>query len=407
MKDRPASTDVVVIGAGIIGCACALSLADRGLSVAVVERNAPGTEATWAAGGMLSPLAEAEHPGPFLDLGLASFARYDAFIARIEDATDLSVDYATDGKLQVALDEAGRQHLVERQGWLAAAGLETTLLDGDEARRLEPALSPLLNAALMLRKDHRVDNRLLGRVAWIAARQAGVRFVVGRSVERIERSGDRVAGVGLDDGRRIAAETVVLAAGAWSAAIEGLPRPLPVFPVRGQMIALETQPPLLRHVIGGERCYIVPRATGRIVVGSTMERTGFTRGVTAGAIRGLIDAVVAHLPSLEQAPLVETWSGFRPATPDELPVLGPDPALGGLVHATGHYRNGILLAPITGELIAQIVTGEATSLDLTPFAPDRFPDDGGAPGLSAAGSSTGSSTGGSAGRATGAEDSHA
>lgn len=372
MSEMHRTADVVVIGGGIIGCACAWRLAARDLDVVVLERDAPGTEATWAAGGMLSPLAEAEQPGPFLDLAMESFVLYDAFVAAVEDEAGMTVDYRTDGKLQLALDDDSYARLEARQRWQADAGFRVDLVDGDEARRIEPALGPHVMAALVLHRDHHVDNRLLGRAVWLAAQGAGARFVLGADVSAITSEGGRATGVVLGDGRRVSAPAVLLAAGAWSGEIQGLPRALPVSPVRGQMIALETSPPLIRHVLGSERCYVVPRSSGRIVVGSTSEHAGFRQEVTAIAVRGLIDAVLAVLPELASAPLVETWAGFRPATPDDLPVMGPDPEIQGLHYATGHYRNGILLAPITAELASASVLGEPPTLDLSPFAPDRF-----------------------------------
>ncbi len=369
--------DVVVIGGGVIGCAIAWRLAQRGCDVVVLERGTPGGEATWAAGGMLSPLAEAAGPGPFLELGLASLRRYPAFVQGIEEAAGLEVGYAAaPGKLLVPLDDGDADALRRRAEWQRAAGFEVEEISGDAARSLEPALSPRALAALLIRRDQHVDNRLLGRAAWLAASRAGVRFDTGTSAERlrIERADGRRRFVAVEtaDGARVAGDAVVLAAGAWSGGIGALPRPLPVFPVRGQMVALEHVPPLLRHVVETADGYLIPRTNGRLVVGATSEEVGFRRAVTPEGLRGLLDAAIRALPALATAKFLETWVGFRPATRDALPVLGADPDVAGLFYATGHFRNGILLAPITADAIAAAVAGDAPPIDLAPFAVDRF-----------------------------------
>ncbi len=370
-----AAFDVAIIGGGLIGCAIAHRLASRGLDVCVIERGEPGAEASAAAGGMLSPLAEAEQAGPFLDLALTSLDRFPAFVEQIEEASGLDVDYdRTSGKLHIALNDPAAGKLRERLEWQRRAGFEVELLEGDDARRIEPALSPTVLSALLLHRDHRVDNRLLGHAAWLAAARVGARFRLGASAigVTLEGGGTRASGVRLAQGDAVAAGQVVVAAGAWSAQLDGLPRPLPVFPVRGQMVAVESVPPLLGHVVHSTECYLVPRSTGRLVIGSTMERAGFRREVTAGAVHRLIAAAFDAVPSVADAAFADAWMGFRPGTPDELPILGEDPEVQGLHYATGHFRNGILLAPITAELLAASVTDETPSLDMRPFAPDRF-----------------------------------
>ncbi len=369
------TSDVVVVGGGVIGCGIAWRLAERGVTVRVVERATPGSEATWAAGGMLSPLAEADRPGPFLDLALASLERFPDFVEAVEAASGIDVDYdRTHGKLHVAMNDGELGALRHRLEWQRAGGFDVALLDGDEARRIEPALAPSVAGALHLLLDHRVDNRLLGRALWLAATSAGARVDCGATVTSVTPGPSGVT-IGMGDGGTTSATTVVIAAGAWSGTLRGLPRKLPVFPVRGQMVAVERVPPLLQHVVETSACYLIPRSTGRVVVGATQEREGFRRDVTAGAVRALLAGASAVAPELAGATFSEAWSGFRPGTPDDLPILGHDPEAPAVVYATGHFRNGILLTPVTAETIADLVCGEAPAVDLHPFAPDRFSDE--------------------------------
>ena len=365
--------DVLVAGAGIIGCAAALELCRRGLRVEVVEPGTPGMEATWAAGGMLSPLGEAPGAGPFLRLGRASLARYPAWVAGIVEASGAAVEYRRHGKLEVAVDEPAEEALRAALGWRRAEGARVEWLGAEEARRLEPALAPSVRGALLLEEDHAVDNRALARALWAAAAGAGVTFRLGARVHAVERSGERATGVRLADGERLAAGAVVVAAGCWSGAVGGLPGPLPVFPVRGQMVAAgAVPPPIERVVVAPGLAYLVPRAEGRVVVGSTMERTGFHAVPTLAGVGGLMAAAARLVPALAEAALLEAWAGLRPGTPDDLPILGEDPRLPGLFYATGHFRNGILLAPITAALIAAQVTGGEPPLAVEGLGVERF-----------------------------------
>lgn len=377
MPASSARSDVVIVGGGTIGCAAAWLLARRGVDVTVVERGTPGREAAWAAGGMLSPLAEADGPGAFLDLSLSSFERFPGFVEALREASDLDVEYRTSGKLEVALDDSEAERQAARFAWQREQGFETERLDGDEARRLEPSLSPAVRSALRIAPDHRVDNRRFGRALWTAAGHAGASFRLGLPAARVataavgDGSGRAVRGVELADGTVIEAAHVIVAAGCWSGELDGLPRPLPVFPVRGQMVAVAAVPPLLERVVAGNGCYLIPRADGRVIIGSTMERVGYRSHPTAGGIATLLRKGLRTVPALADARIAETWAGLRPGTPDDLPVLGPDPDVQGLVYATGHFRNGILLTPVTADIVTAVVTGEASPVDLDAFAPDR------------------------------------
>ena len=363
-------SEVVVIGAGVQGSAVALRLAQAGRSVLVLERSIPGAEASSAAGGILSPGVEALEPGAFYDLCAASLARYPAFAAEVERLSGLWVGFRGGGTLEVALDDEVARVLAARAEKLQRGGIAVEVLDGEAARRLEPGLSERTRGALHFPEEASLDPRLLGRALAIAAQRAGARFLTGQ-VRRIAVEGGRAAGVDHEAGR-IQAGAVVLAAGSWSLQVEGhgLP-PGAVRPVRGQMGVLDTRPPLLSRVIFSEKGYLVPRADGRILCGSTMEEAGFETAVTAGGLLHVLGLAVEIAPRLAQAPFVECWSNFRPATPDGSPILGPG-ALPGLFYATGHYRNGILLTPITAEAVSAAVMGRPTPVDLAPFSPARL-----------------------------------
>lgn len=366
------TADVVVVGGGVVGCAVARRAARSGLRVVVVERGTPGMEASWAAAGMLSPLAEAAGPGPMLDLLLEARDGYPRYVDALREETGMDCGYSDAGTLYLALREEDESELAERFAWQSAAGLPVERLDAAAAREAEPAVSPAVRGALRFPGDHQVDNRALAAALWSSARAAGAEFRLGASAVRLLREGGRAAGVACAGGQRVEAGAVVLAGGAWAGRLEGLPRPVPVEPVHGQLAAIESVPPLFRHVVDSPRCYLVPRSAGRVIVGATVEHTGERRAVTPWGLTRLLVAAMEAAPALEHAPLAETWSGLRPGTPDGLPILGPDPQLPGLVYATGHYRNGILLAPLTGERVGGLLAGEGWPASLDAFAIGRF-----------------------------------
>lgn len=363
LTDRP---DVLVVGGGVIGCSVAWNAASRGLRVSVVERGTPGAAATSAAAGMLSPLGETEPASPLGTLALASYERYPDFVAHLQEATGINVEYRESGKLHVALrrDEEGA---LDR---LAAAAPSGTLtrLTGAEARAIEPALTGEVRAALRIERDARIDNRRLGHAAWHAAELAGASFRLGRRVVSANAKSGEPFRMHLDDGSTIVAGAIVIAAGAWSNAIEGINAP-PVRPVRGQMLAVSAS--LLTRTIHGHGCYLVPRDDRRILIGATMEDVGFEPGPTPAGIRLLLNGAIDLVSALADAPILETWAGYRPGTPDALPILGEDPDMPKLYWATGHYRNGILLAPITAEIIGRALVGESAH-DIAPFSIGRF-----------------------------------
>ncbi len=362
--------DVVVIGAGIQGCAVALRLAQAGRQVVALERSIPGAEASSAAAGILSPGVEALEPDQFYELCAASLARYPGFANEVSRLSELWVGYREGGTLEVALDDLVARALAARATRLQRHGISVEVLDDSATRRLEPALSDQTRGALWFRAEASVDPRLLGQALYVAAARAGVRFVTGQ-VRRIEVEGGTVAGVGHEAGR-IAADAVVLAAGAWSLQVEGHGLPArAVRPVRGQIAVLETRPPLLARVVFSDKGYLVPRADGRVLCGSTMEEAGFEKAVTADGLLHVLGLAREIAPALAAAPFRDCWSSFRPATPDGYPILGPG-SVPGLFYATGHYRNGILLAPITAEAVSAAVLGRRPPVDLAPFGPARL-----------------------------------
>jgi glycine oxidase len=380
--DRNGGADLVVVGGGVIGLAVARDAAARGMSVVVLERGRCGREASWAAAGMLSPLGEAVEPGPFLRLALQSVRAWPGFAAELEEGTGIPLEYREGGKLRLALTDEEERRLRGRHEWARREGFAAEWLDPQRVRELEPEIAPETRGALRLDEDYRVDARALATALASDARARGVQVREGTSARSIEVRGGgaregregarRVTGVRLDGGERMHAPAVLLAAGAWCGEIGGLPRALPVRPVRGQMLALRPAAPPRRRVIESERVYLVPRDDGRLLVGATVEEVGFRGGTTAEGVRGLLTAAIDLVPGLADAPLVDLWSGFRPGTPDGMPILGEHPGLEGLYLATGHFRNGILLTPATGRLLGALVAGEAQETPPREFLPDRF-----------------------------------
>jgi glycine oxidase len=367
------SPDVAIIGAGVIGCALARLLAADGTRTLVIDRNPEGDNASWAAAGMLAPLAEADEASDFLRLLQAGSRLFAPLAVELQAEAGIDIAHRTDGTLFVALSAKDEEELGVRYRWQARAGLTVERLGGGEARVLEPALSTSVRSALRFADDHQVDNRLLACALTRSAEAAGAVIRPGE-VRGITRARGAVTGVELASGEVVKAPQVVVAAGCWSGQLAGLPRPLPVRPVHGQLLALQADPALLTHVVDSPRVYLVPRKDGRVIVGTTTEETGFERGITAAAVARLRTAATEAVPALADAALLESWSGLRPGTPDGLPILGPDPDLEGLFYATGHYRNGILLAPLTARLLFASLRGSPTEVGIEPFTIARFSD---------------------------------
>jgi glycine oxidase len=364
----PDTADVILIGGGVMGCASALALADEGLRVIVLERSVPGAEASSAAAGILGAQTEAHEAGPFFDLAQQSRASYPAWVERLREATGIDVGYRPCGVMRVTFEGAGRKALLDEVDWQIQAGLEVEQLDAAGIAHLEPSVSAMASFGIHFARDGRVDPPLLLKALHIAASSAGAKFQSGTYVRSVDVVGGVVEGVLLEDGTRVSSPHVVLAAGSWSTLVEGVPLdPAAVRPARGQIVELETREPLLRRVVVGPSCYLVPRDDGRVLVGSTLEFVGYRREVTALAVRNLLSAAIEIAPSLADASLTRSWSNFRPYTSRGTPLIGPT-EIPGLVLATGHHRNGILLAPITAQIVCAVVTGRKPPVDLTAFA---------------------------------------
>ena len=357
---------VVVVGGGVMGCGVALRLRQAGAEATVLERSIPGAEASSAAAGILGPQLEAEGPSPFLDLCLESRRRYRPFAEELAALSGIDIAYLPSGVLRVAFTAGDLAHLRERARWQREKGLRAELLSGDEARRMEAALSQDALGAAYLPDDHQVDNRLLVKALSMACARAGVEFrggyVRGVVVER-----ERAIGVDLD-GARLEADAVVVAAGSWTGLVQGIGiDPSVVRPARGQMIELGARLPPFTRILSSEKGYLVPRRDGRVIAGSTLEMVGFDKEVTARGLADILDMALQLCPALAQAPVQRSWAGLRPFTEDRLPLLGPGP-VPGLFLATGHFRNGILLAPITADVVAASVLGRDPGVDLAPFS---------------------------------------
>lgn len=374
MKD---SAEVVVIGGGVIGLTIARALALRGaVDVCLIERSSLGREASFAAAGMLAPQAEANSRDDFFTLASHSRDMYANFAASLREETGTDIELDTTGTLYLALTPHDLVEIEKRYEWQAAAGLMVDILTAAQARELEPCINTTVLGALRFPLDVQVENRRLLSALTNSVVKLGVAILTETSVESVKSEKDRITGVQTSRGS-ISCRKVVVAAGTWSSSIAIAPKTVgkpavTIEPIRGQMISLDARPRLSRHVIYSPRGYIVPRQDGRLLAGSTSEHAGFAKQVTAGGINAILDHAQEISPAVANLPIVDTWSGLRPRAPDSLPVLGPCDEIDGLFYATGHYRNGILLAPVTGELIAEVVVDGILSPLLGPFSPSRF-----------------------------------
>jgi glycine oxidase len=367
-------SEVLIVGAGVIGLSCAWRLAQRGFDVRVLERAEPGAGATGVAAGMLAPVGEATWGEEAqLELALASHALWPAFAQELGTA-GRDPGYARLGSLHVALDRDEAAELERRYELMRERGLEAEWLAPGTARRREPALATAAGAAISAPHEAAVDPARLIASLRAAATEAGVRLDVGVEAREALHEGNRIEGVRDAAGEEHRAEVVVLAAGCWSAA-EWLPeraRP-PVRPVKGQVLTLGragTQAPI-GGIVATERIYAVPRSDGRLVIGATVEEMGFDTTVTAGAVHELLREAYRAIPDVAEMELEGVRAGLRPGTPDNAPIIGFGP-VEGLLFATGHFRNGILLAPLTADAVAAIATGEAPPASLAAADPGRF-----------------------------------
>jgi glycine oxidase len=372
-SSRPA--DVLVIGGGIIGCSIAWRLAQGGMKVTVLDRSEPGAEASSAAAGMLAPLGERVEPRTFSELCVASRSLYPRFAAEMEESSGHATGYRSDGSLLVALNEELEEELAEVHRLQTAQGYSLQPLTAAEAHSRETGLSPQVRSALFIPGDHWVDNERLMRALVIACQRAGVRFQAGHAVYKFHTEGDQIESVAAGSGSIFTAKTYVLAAGCWSGELaEGLGVRLPVTPCCGQMMefkALRELPFVVRAGIH----YLVPRPDRRLLVGTTAEYIGFEKAVTARGLLSILEGIQRLAPIISNFRFLRAWAGLRPDTADHLPILGYG-EMENLVFATGHFRNGILLAPVTAEIIVDLILKGATSRPIEAYRPTRFTGSG-------------------------------
>jgi glycine oxidase len=374
-KSSSRTADVVVIGGGVIGLTIARALRLRGVrDVMLIERGRPGAEASWAAGGILAPQVEADHADAFFRFACASRDLYPAFAAALKEETGIDVELDRSGTLCLGFTAQDGEELRRRYQWQIGEGLQVEWLSGDEARRLEPCISANVSSALRLPNDWQVENRRLVQALVSACQKLNVELVTDCAVTALRIEHETVCGVETSSGF-VAAPIVVVAAGVWSSLIDspGLPL-IEIEPVRGQMLCFETRPQIARHVLFSARGYLVPRRNGHMLAGSTAEHAGFDKRVTDDGIKSIKAMTLEISDAIAGLRIIDSWAGLRPRAKDDLPVLGPGEDVEGLFYATGHYRNGILLAPITAEVIADAIVQGVTSADLGPFSPDRFRD---------------------------------
>ena len=362
------ASKVVVVGAGVIGLAVARALARDGLRVTVVDRGPPGGEASGAAAGMLAPQLEAHAGGPLLSLGVAAREHYHVLAAALaERGHDIGLN--TSGIVHVAFDELRAVALRGQAEAQRKLGLDADWLSRADLLKRHPSLNPAACGALLVPRDGCVNNLALCAALVADARSHGAVFTAAEVVE-LTRAGDQVTGVRTEL-HRLAADNVVLAAGAWSAALVGLSHALPVEPMRGQMAALPWPRNEPASVVYADEGYLVPRGV-EALAGSTMERAGFAKDTTEQGQAQLLGAAAKIFPSLAGATVLRRWAGLRPMTPDTLPILGFDPHVAGLVYATGHGRNGILLAPLTAQVVRDLIVAGETRWDISAYSVTRF-----------------------------------
>jgi glycine oxidase len=362
--------DAVIAGGGVIGGAIALELARAGMRVGVFDRQQPGQEASWASAGILSPAPESPAMIAMVPLGKKSLSLYPEFVAQVEEISGQSTGFRATGTLEALFSGDTKAELSTIIALHHGLGLKAEPLRAEDARELEPALSEDAEAAVLRPEECSVDNRALTTAVLEAARRSGAEIFSDVSVKGIWREGNRCAGLILAN-EKVEAKWTIMAAGCFSAAIEGVAAYAPVRPAKGQMVALRADEVKLQRVLWSEHIYLVPRNDGRILAGATVEYVGFDKRTTVGGIEKILSAAIELAPGLANARIEETWAGLRPDTPDHLPILGPTD-LDGLLMATGHFRSGILLTPITARLIREWITEQRVSVEWERFSPLRF-----------------------------------
>jgi glycine oxidase len=362
--------DVAIAGGGVIGGSIAFELARAGLQVSVFDRQKPGQEASWASAGIISPAPE--NPGmiAIVELAKRSAALYPEFVAIVEEVSGQSTGFRCKGTLEALFSHDAKAELSTIIALHHGLGLKAEPLRAEDARELEPALSDEVEAAVLRPDEASIDNRALTAAVFEAARHSGAEIFPTSSVKAIWREGARCRGLLLEN-EKVEAQWTIIAAGCFSGMIEGVSAYAPVRPAKGQMAALRADELKMERVLWSDKIYLVPRNDGRILVGATVEYVGFDKRVTAGGIEKVLAAAIELAPGLKDARIEETWAGLRPDSADHLPILGPTD-LDGLLMATGHFRSGILLTPITARLVREWITEQKVSLDWDRFSPLRF-----------------------------------
>jgi glycine oxidase len=364
------SFDVAIAGAGLIGSSIAFELAQAGLKVAVFDRGEPGREASWASAGILSPAPESPAMISMVPLAKASMNLYPALVANVEEISGEKVGFRPKGTIDVFFSKDAIPDLSTLIALHHGMGLKAEPLRPEDARELEPSLSQELEAAALRPEEASIDNRALTHAMLSAAKKSGVEVFAGSDVTGIAQDSERCTGLKLGN-ETVSAKWTVIAAGCFSADIDGVKDFAPVRPAKGQMVSLRADGLKIERVIWGEKIYIVPRNDGRILAGATVEYVGFDKQVTAGGIEKILSAAIEVIPEFANARIEETWAGLRPDSPDHLPILGPTD-IDGLVIATGHFRSGVLLTPITARLVRQWITERSVELDWERLSPMRF-----------------------------------
>ena len=360
--------DVIVLGGGIIGCSLAAALRRQGQQVAVIERGVIGAEASTAAAGILSAQMDLARPGPFFDLCQAARRQYPGWVRELERRSGVGVGYHRDGILYLALTRREETRMAARARWQRQLGLHAERWSPAEVRRREPSVDGSLRAGFFFPDEAQVDNQALMRALASACRKAGVRLMEHTAVRRLIVQRKRVQGVVTSRGA-VRGPIVVNCLGSWASL--GGRFAIPVEPARGQMLAFSGPKRLFRHAVMAEQAYVVQRRDGRLLVGSTIEHVGFDKSLTLEGMSSILNGLRRFSSALERCTFLNAWAGFRPYSKTGRPLLGPT-RISGLYLATGHFRHGILLAPITAKVMAEVILRGRASVDLSPFAPARL-----------------------------------
>lgn len=362
--------DVVVAGGGLIGASVAFELAQAGLRVGVFDAREPGRESSWASAGIISPSPEGPGMIPQVVLSKSSAAMYPKFIEAVEQASGQKVEYRPDGAMELFWEGDVREEISTLLAVYHGVGLRAEALTGERAKELEPGLMDEVQGGVLRPDESSLDNRALTQATLEAAKRKGVDIFACHGATGIWKEGGRCKGLVLNNGN-VEAKWTIVAAGCFSAKIDGVAPYAPVSPAKGQMAVLRCEAVKIQHVLWSENIYLVPRNDGRILAGSTIERIGFDHDVTAGGMKKIMNGAIELVPALAKARIEETWAGLRPDSPDHLPILGPTD-VEGLLMATGHFRSGVLLAPVTARLMREWITTQKVSTDWERFSPMRF-----------------------------------